>query len=197
MMSEWNAACGADDPVVVVPWSDPEGSARWIDLRRDPDALDEIPEADDHPALLAALRALNGTRSPVFTAKCDAWTMDALELAATRDELLLDADVAGSGFASYIDILWRDRTLFLSRHRMAGLLDRADRLAAELPYSLARLEWTLRPAVTDLEDAVAEGFAVTLYVKAVGVDSDEAALRWDEALRGVTTLLRARELAAL
>ena len=197
MMSEWNAACGADDPVLVVPWSDPNMGARWVDLRRDPDALDEIAEADEHPALLAALRSMNGTRSPVFTAKCDAWTMDSVELAGTRDELLLDAEVAASGFSSYIDLLWRDRAAFTSRHRMAGLLDRAERFASELPYALAKLEWTLRPAVVDLEGAVAEGFAVTLYVKAVGVDATEAALRWDEALRAATRLLRSKELAAL
>ena len=193
MTSEWNAACGPDDPVLVVPWSDPDSTARWVDLRNDPDALDEITEADEHPALLAALRALNGTRSPVFSAKCDAWPMDAEELAATRDSLLLDEVVAAAGFTSYIDLLWRDRSLFISRHHMAGLLDRAERLAAHLPYALAALEWTLRPAVLELDGAVAEGFAVTFYVKGLGVDADEAAQRWDEALRAVTALLRSRE----
>ncbi len=197
MISEWSAECGPDDPVLVVPWSDPGGSLRWIDLRRDPDALDEIAEADEHPALLAALRALNGTRSPVFTAKCDAWSMDANELPATRDDLLLEAEVAAAGFTSYIDLLWRDRAIFTSRHRMEGVLYRAERLTADLPHALAKLEWTLRPAVTDLDDAVAEGFSVTLYVKAVGVDAAEATLRWDEALSAATALLRSKELASL
>ena len=195
MMSEGNAECGPDDLVLVVPWSDPQGSARWIDLRQDPDALDEIIEADDYPALLAALRALNGTRSPVFTAKCDAWPMDPDELAATRDDLMLDGEVARAGFTSYLDILWRERAVFTSRHRMEGILYRAERLAADLPHTLAKLEWTLRPAVADLDGTVAEGFAVTLYVKALGVDATEATLRWDQALSAATGLLRAKELA--
>ncbi len=197
MLSEWNAECGADDPVLVVPWSSPDGFNSWVDLRSDPDALDEIAEADEHPALLAALRSLNGTRSPVFTAKCDAWPMDGDELAATRDDLLLDPEVAAAGFTSYIDLLWRDRAVFASRHRMEGVLYRAERLAADLPHALAKLEWILRPAVADLEGTVAEGFTVTLYVKALGVDENEAAERWDEALRAATALLRSKELAGL
>ena len=38
MLSDWSAACGADDPVVVVPWASPDGALRWVDLRDDPDA---------------------------------------------------------------------------------------------------------------------------------------------------------------
>ncbi len=195
MLSEWNAACGIDDPVLVVPWSSPDGTLHWIDLRDNPDALDNVTEADDHPALLAALRTMNGNRSPIFTAKCDVWTMDAVELEATRDNLLLDDDVATAGTASYIDALWRERSIFTSRHRMEQMLYRTDRLATDLPHSLALLECTLRPAVVDLDGSVAEGFAISLYVKAVGVDEDEAQERWDAALRAVAFLFRSKELS--
>ena len=197
MLSEWSAECGADDPVLVVPWSSPDGALHWVDLRDNPDGYDAIAEADEYPALLAALRALNGTRSPVFTAKCDAWPMDTAELESLQAELMLDPEVAQAGFASYIDLLWRERSVFTSRHRMEGMLYRIDRMAADLPHALATLECVLRPAVTDLDGAVAEGFAVTVYVKATGVDGTEAAERWDAALRDVTTLMRSRELAGL
>ena len=196
MLMEWSIACGADDPVLVVPWSSPDGSLQWVDLRSDPDALDDIAEADEHPALLAALRALNAARSPVFTAKCDVWTMDAEELAAVRDDLLLDDDVAAAGRSCYIDLLWRERAVFASRHRTAQVLYRMERLAAELPYSLAKAEGVLRPAMLDL-GAVSEGFAMTLYVKGVGVDTDEAEQRWGEALRDTVALFRARELLSV
>jgi hypothetical protein len=195
LLSEWNAACGQDDPVLVVPWSSPDGALHWVDLRDDPDALDDVTEADDYPALLAALRAMNGNRSPVFTAKCDVWPMDTEEVEAVRDELMLDDDVATAGIASYIDALWRERSIFTSRHRMEQMLYRLDRLAAELPHSLALLECTLRPAVVDLDGSVAEGFAITLYVKAVGVDADEAQQRWDAALRATALLFRSKELS--
>ena len=198
MLSEWSAECGADDPVLVVPWSSPDGGLHWVDLRDNPDALDTVAEADEYPALLASLRALNGTRSPVFTAKCDAWPMDAEELEALRADLMLDREVARAGFVSYIDLLWRDRATFISRPRMEGVLYRIDRMAADLPpHALAKLECVLRPAVADLDGTVAEGFAVTVYIKAAGVDETEAAERWDAALRDVSTLLRSRDLAGL
>ncbi len=195
MLSEWTAECGTDDPVLVVPWSSPDGSLAWVDLRDDPDALDHVHEADEHPALLAALRALNGTRSPVFTAKCDIWTMDVDELAAMQADLLLEPYQAQSGITCYIDLLWRERSVFASRARTEQMLYRLDRLAGELPQTLSKLEWIVRPAVLDLDGSVREGYAVTLYVKAVGTDEQEAHDRWDAALRGATTLMRARELS--
>lgn len=197
MLAEWNAECGADDGVLVVPWHSPDNTLQWVDLRDDPDALDHIAEADEHPALLAALRLLNGPRSPVFTAKCDAWAMDEDELAATRDNLMLEADVAAAGFGSYIDLLWRERTIFASRHRMEQMLYRLDRLALDLPHSLAMLECVLRPAVVELDGGIGEGFSVTLYIKACGVDEAEAHERWSAALRDAAGLFRAKELIGL
>jgi hypothetical protein len=195
MLSEWMAECGTDDPVLVVPWSSPDGVLHWIDLRDDPDALDAVSEADEYPALLAALRTLNGTRAPVFTAKCDAWQMDEDELESLRYDLMLDPEVSAAGMMSYIDLVWKERAIFASRHRLEQMLYRLDRLATELPHALAKLECVLRPAVVDLDGSVAEGFAVTLYVKATGVDEAEAALRWDQALRAVAALLRGKEFA--
>lgn len=196
MLSEWSAECGEHDPVLVVPWASPDGRLRWVDLRDDPDALDNIAEADEYPALLAALRALNGPRSPIFTAKCDAWSMDESELVAVRMDLLLEDEVAGAGMTSYIDLLWRERAVFTSRPRVEGVLYRLDRALGDLPFTLAVVENVLRPAVVELNGTVAEGYAVTLYVKGVGVDEAEAVQRWDEALRAVAALLRQREIAA-
>ena len=62
MLSEWSAECSADDPVVVVPWSDPSdstGNRRFIDLRENPYDLDHLPEAERYPPIMHALRALN------------------------------------------------------------------------------------------------------------------------------------------
>ncbi len=182
--------------MLVVPWSSPDGRLRWIDLRAGPDALDSIPEADEHPALLATLRSLNATRSPVFTAKCDVWEMSEEELAGTRDDLLLEADVAGAGLASYIDILWRDRTVFASRHHAETMLYRLDRMGTALHAPMGKLECILRPALVDLDSPI-EGYAVSLYVRGVGVDSTESGQRWAEALTGVAAFFRSRELALL
>ena len=192
MQAEWSAECSADDPVLVVPWS--SADAGFVDLRENPYDLDHIPEAERHPALLQALRALNATRSPVFTAKCDAWPMDADELAPLYLEQDLLAEDYPAGFASYIDLLWRERTLFVSFHRHEQLLHRLLRFAAALDLPATALECTVRPALVDLAGPQ-EGFAVTVYVKALGHDADAAYTRWAEALEAVTALIRGKELA--
>ena len=196
MFRDWWAECGAEDPVLVVPWrseADPE-RCQFVDLRENPYDLDRISEAEQHPALMQALRALNAGRSSVFTAKCDAWAMDEEELGATRGDLELEAAETPFGFSSYLDLVWRDRSLFVSFHASEQRLVRLSRLleSVDLPY--AAVECILRPALIDLAGP-AEGFAVSLYVKALGTDAAHAYQHWGEALATVVTTLRSREFA--
>ncbi|MGD0799017.1 MAG: hypothetical protein ABR910_14980 [Acidobacteriaceae bacterium] len=199
MHAEWSAECSPDDSVLVVPWHDPETHAAFVDLRVNPYDFDRIPEAEHHPPLMQALRALNATRSPVFTAKCDAWAMDCDEVAHLQLELdgaePHDAPSAGhpsQGFASYIDLLWRDRSIFASFPKHERTLRRLTRLAAPLAHPAA-LECVLRPAVVDL-DGAREGFAVSLYVKSLGADLHSAEVEWAAALTAIVALLRSKDL---
>lgn len=195
MLSEWTIECGHDDPVLVVPWSDPEDPSRhFIDLRQNPYDLDWLEEATQHPALLHALRALNAPRSPVFTAKCDVWPASNEELEALRLELDLIPEDSPAGIASYIDLLWRERSIFTSFHQHEQLLHRITRLASPLQHPYAKLECTLRPALIDFS-APQEGFAITLYLKALGHDAQAAEQRWGIALAEVSALLRSRAFA--
>jgi hypothetical protein len=197
MHAEWSAECSADAPTLVVPWSDPNSPAHFIDLRANPYDIAEIPEAEHFPALGRALRALNATRSPFLTAKCDAWpltpTSHADDLDRLRLELDVDPDHTHVGFSSYIDLLWRERPVFASAHQQQDRLDRIIRRAQKLPHSDAALECVLRPAVIDL-NAPLEGFAVTVYVTALGVDTESASHSWSAALEDVVHLLRAKDL---
>ena len=197
MLAEWSVECSADDPVLVVPWSDPSdstGNRRFIDLRENPYDLDHLPEAEHHPPLMHALRALNATRSAVFTAKCDAWPLDAEELDALRVDLNVSADEAPAGFGSYIDILWRERSLFASFHLQEQMLHRLTRHAAPLEHPYAMLDCILRPAMVDLTGPQ-EGFAVSLYIKALGHDAKAASENWASALDAAVALLRSKDLA--
>jgi hypothetical protein len=197
MLSEWSAECSADDPVLVVPWSDPTdstGNRRFIDLRENPYDLDHLPEAEQFPPLMHALRALNAARSPVFTAKCDAWPLDAEDLHALQVELDVSPDEAPAGFGSYIDLLWRERSVFASFHLQEQMLHRLTRHAAPLEHPYAMLDCILRPAVVDLTGPQ-EGFAVTLYVKALGHDERAAGTNWSSSLDAVVALLRSKDLA--
>jgi hypothetical protein len=195
MLSESSVECGHDDPVLVVPWSDPDNpSHHFIDLRENPYDLDWIEEASQHPHLLHALRALNAPRSPVFTAKCDVWHLTEEDLASLRLELDLIAEDAPSGIASYIDLLWRERSTFASFHQHEQLIHRITRLAAPLHHPYTALECTLRPALIDFSGPQ-EGFAITLYLKALGHDLAAAEENWGAALNEVSTLLRSRAFA--
>jgi len=199
MLLTWSAECGAEDPVLVVPWHDLDdagnpNAAQFIDLRENPYDLDHIPEAEQHPPLMQALRALNAPRSPVFTAKCDAWTMDAEELAAAQFELGFPAPEAPAGFTSYIDILWRERPVFVSFHHQEQRLHRLVRLLDPLDHPYAMIDAILRPALVDLTGPQ-EGFAASLYVKALGTDAAHAYEHWTAALEALVTVLRGRELS--
>jgi hypothetical protein len=197
MLVEWSVESSADDPVLIVPWSDPAdatGNRRFIDLREDPYELDHLEEAAQYPALMHALRALNAARSPVFTAKCDGWPLDAEELEHLRLNLDLTADEAPAGFASYIDILWRERSVFASFHQQEQLLHRLTRHSAPLNHPYAMVDCVIRPALVDLTGPQ-EGFAVSLYVKALGHDQQTAEENWASALDAIVALLRSKDLA--
>src|ERR1700679_3951337 len=194
MLSEWSAECSADDPVLVVPWWDPsDPSRRFIDLRENPYDLDHLPEAEHYPALMHALRALNAPRSPVFTAKSDAWLMDGDELDALRINLSIEAEEAPAGFGSYIDLLCRERSLFASFHLQEQLLRRLTRHAESLHHPFAMLDCIIRRAMIDLTGPQ-EGFAVSFYVKALGHNSVNAEQNWASALDSIVVLIRSKEL---
>ncbi len=213
MLCEWTAECSLDSPVLIVPWS-AEGAVslpntgagmRFIDLRANPYDIAEIPEAEQNPCLARALRSLNATRSPFLTAKCDAWRLarsgadagpDAEHcerLDALRLELMLPEEDAGYGFASYIDLLWRERSVFASAHQQQDRMDRIARRAQRLVHAEAALEFVLRPALLDLSGPL-EGFAVTVYLTALGTEPEIARRRWELAMEDVVSLLRSKEL---
>jgi hypothetical protein len=114
-------------------------------------------------------------------------------LEALRLELMLPPEEAAFSFASYIDLLWRERSVFASAHHQQDRLDRISRRAQRLPHPEAALHCVLRPALLDLNGPL-EGFAVTLYVTALGPEPEIARRRWELALDDVVTLLRSKEL---
>lgn len=198
MLSDWTAACGPDDPVLVVPWADAAGGVRFVNLRAEPFEIAELPEADAYPAMRRALRSLNATNSAFLTAKSDIWRLDAENGGDALETLGLELDLAddetGFGMASYIDLLPRERRLFASAHVATDRLARLTRRIGRLPHTHAAAELTLRPAVVDLQGTL-EGYSTTLYLTGVAGDPDTAQRRWEAALEDVVHLLREREWA--
>ena len=56
------------------------------------------------------------------------------------------------------------------------------------------LDCVIRPALVDLAGPQ-EGFAVSLYVKAIGHDPHAAEQNWASALDAIVALLRSKDLA--
>lgn len=194
MVTDWSALCSPEDPVLVVPWTDPAKNVSFVDLRSNPYDFDAVPEAVQYPPLLQALRALNATRSPVFTAKCDVWPLLPEELISLRLELDADPDDSRTGLGSYIDLMFRDRSIFTSAAHQQQWIARLLRLASGFHHPAAALECTLRPAFLDLLPPQ-EGYAISLYVKAIGPGQESAQAAWAAALADVVKLVRSRELA--
>jgi hypothetical protein len=74
------------------------------------------------------------------------------------------------------------------------MLHRLTRLAASLEHPYAMLDCVIRPAMVDLTGPQ-EGFAVSLYVKAVGHDAQTAEENWASALEAVVALMRSKDVA--
>ena len=186
MDADWSVECAADDPLVVVPWKNAAGTITYIDLRAFPDALTEIPEARESPALAAALHRWNQSDSPIFTAKCDLWAYPA--------DLFDAEDLPGFAFAhgGYIDLIQRAPHLFASFPLAEAQLRRWTEVARSLATPNARCEWTLRrawiappehaPDLPSSETLYSKGFATTLYVWGYGASPQAAAAAWASAL---------------
>ncbi len=186
MDADWSVECAADDPLVVVPWKNVTETITFIDLRAFPDALTEIPETQQSPALAAALRQWNQPDSPIFTAKCDLWAYPA--------DLFDADDLPGFAFAhgGYIDLIQHAPDLFASFSAAEAQLRQWTEAARCLPTPNARCEWTLRrawiavpehaPGLSSLETTYDKGFATTLYVWGYGASPQAAATTWASAL---------------
>ncbi len=189
MDADWSVECGGDDPFVVIPWQNASGTLTYIDLRLElrsnPNAIEQIPEAKQYPALAAALRRWNHATSPLFTAKCDVWSYAAK---------LFDADdLPGFAFArgSYVDLI-PVATQWLQDFATAeAQLRRWTKSARAISAPDARCEWILRramlakPATTPAKETAErylQGYATTLYVWGYGASEPAAATAWSCAL---------------
>ena len=80
------------------------------------------------------------------------------------------------------------------RNDIADILRKLTRLATPLDLATAALDCVLRPAFLDLEGP-REGYAISLYVKALGGDQHAACKEWGEALDAVVALIRSKDFA--
>ena len=83
MDADFSVELGHDDPVLDFPWTDPSGKLAYFDLKRHPELIAKIEEAQKFPELGEFLRTVNSPHTIIESAKCDAWATT--ELTAEED----------------------------------------------------------------------------------------------------------------
>ncbi|MGA6988656.1 MAG: hypothetical protein WBZ01_21575 [Terriglobales bacterium] len=176
MDADFSIELGRDDPVLDFPWTDPAGVLGYVDLKRRPEWMASIKEAEQFPELGQFLRAMNSARSMVETAKCDGWS---------TSELSPEEEIYGASckFASYVDVVFSDidARLVLSAHEQLArkLVD----LLWRTPETPSAAEVCVRRCYFGGNDGVREGYYFTLYVSGYGNDDSSARLNWGVALK--------------
>ncbi len=76
MEADWSVALASSDPVITVPWaaSGDEPECRFVDLRIDPDLIDEIEEARWETGV--AVRIASAERRRFAALDCEVRCMD-------------------------------------------------------------------------------------------------------------------------
>ncbi len=185
--ADWSVEAAGDDPVLVVPWASEDGSLCFIDVRHEPERVQEISECQEVPELCSALLSLNQPESGVWTAKCDAWELTAEEAAAEAESLDLPSVEEGpAGFASYIDILLADGNAFQQFALHEAWAKALVYSTTQVPINHARAEYVVRVANVHSVD----GFAMTAYIYGLGVDLKTAKTAWAVALHALWRQVR-------
>lgn len=185
MQADFSVELGANDPVLEIPWSSPDGTLRFVDLRRHPELVSVIPESAANPRLREFLLAIN-SRSLFYTAKCDIWFSRALNP---------EEEIFGTcKFGSYVDlVLASPRESISVRSRSfdehSHLLQELVKHLATEPDLDASAEFILRRSYFHQEAELRQGFYVTLYVFGYGEDEERARRSWAEALKIVQSVL--------
>jgi hypothetical protein len=208
MQADYSVELGAEDPILSVPWGSPGDTQRYLDLRRQPDLLLYIEEAIRFPQLGEFLTHVNGERSQLQSAKCDAWF---------TTELIEEEQIYGAPgkFGSYVDLFFitpEQRSSFAANEEFAIQLSALLNRAPELPSSV---EITIRRAYFGADSPVAaadagqdggedaaddaagsqdesgseEGCYFTLYVFGYGDEEEEARRHWAVSLNLVQNAL--------
>jgi hypothetical protein len=150
-------------PLAEIPWTEPNPSVSFLDLRADPKLIERIEPAQRNAALRTFLAAVNDSASFFFTARCK--TSSSAAPAAGAHEFC-----ARIQLAFVADSLNRDRENF--EHLAARLLEL---LTDESGADALSLDVFLRPCCFTEQNA--KGSCADLQLSARGATANQAELR--------------------
>jgi hypothetical protein len=174
MEADWEIEIGTDAPVIDGGW------VGFIALRTEPARVSEIGEAARFPALAESLVRLNATSSPVWTAKCDVWPVEAFD----PDELDADRKAAVTALGCYIDLLPTDAAVFSTLDACAKWSQQLCLKLRSRPLRQCRVDAIVRRAFLTSEST---GLGVTTYITGCGSNRSEATKSLARALAVLTS----------
>ena len=183
MQADFAVELGADDETLELPWHDEATGLRYYDLKRHPEMLANIEEAQREPALREFLSAINSGASILETAKCDAWP---------SSEINPDEEIVGAAqkFGSYIDLFFAEeenRFAFLRHEEFAKQLIALLNTSPEIP---AAAEFLIRRCYYQHREEVRVGFYFTFYLFGYGDEPPQAHQRWVIGLKLAENAIR-------
>ena len=183
MEADWEGEVGGGAPVIDALWPG------LVDLRLAPERVSELPEIAAMPALADALVALNAPASPVWTAKCDVWSVDAFD----PDELDAPHEEGLQAIGCYIDLLPKSGGQWRGPEEAAGWCKGVCGRMRALRVRSCRVDLVVRGA------RLAQGrmeYGVTAYLTAAGAGPGAASDALGAALAALADAVCAAASAA-
>lgn len=187
MQADFAVELGADDETLEMPWAAEEGGPRYYDLKRCPELLLKIEEAQRVQELGEFLGAVNASAGVLETAKCDAWS---------STEINPEEEIFGVArkFGSYVDFLFSDAGSRFSFPQHEQLAKRLTQLLQRTPDIPSAAEFLIRRCYYHEDEKSRDGFYITFYLFGYGDDEIQSHQRWSIGLKLVQNAIR--QLAA-
>jgi hypothetical protein len=182
VQADFAVELGADDETLEMPWAAPQGGPRYYDLKRQPELLLNIEEAQRVRELGEFLAAVNSPGSLFESAKCDAWFSTEIN----HEEKIFGAS---GKFGSYVDLLFADPEARFSFEQHEQLLRQITGLLTRVPEIPAAAEFLIRRCFYHAFGG-RDGFYVTFYLFGYGDDEPRARQCWGIALKLVENAIR-------
>lgn len=183
MEADWEIEIGPDAPVIDPFWPG------LVDLRHNPQQADTLSEAAILPALAVVLQKLNSQASPIWTAKCDVWSLSQQEVQDSGfDPLEMDCTVESTqrAWACYIDLLPAGSNAWATPETPIAWSKAVCAHLRNLPFNCCRADLILRSAVISASD---HALGITAYLTACGSTSEQAKQTLQAALEAFADAL--------
>lgn len=176
MQADYAVELGREDETLEVPWESADGGLRYVDLKREPERIREIEEANGLPELRDFLGLINSARSNLQSAKCDTWASTEIH----AEEEIFEAPWK---FGSYIDLFCTESSSQVSFPAHEEFLKKIVDLLKRAPDLPASAEFLLRRCYFHEKGDVRDGLYVTFYLFGFGQDENKARRQWAIAMK--------------